>query len=294
MNVKDVILRMPRRADKGDEDILVKTFVNIGPLISILRGENNQVLYGRRGTGKTHVLRFLKSIIENENDDCCIFIDIRQIGSTGSLYSDKDIPVEQRATRLFTDILQEVRNQIVDYITKDDAHKELYLSNVTPLLYGLLDLLNNKRISGSVKVERQIQNTSKQANNNTLTLSEKPSFTHSTTLDDTNMVYEGILNDGHDVDYMDFSSVYQTLEAILREIMPHKIWILVDEFAELNTELQIALADMFRRVLCPLKNCVFKIAAIEHRSDFKQQTDSKNYYVTMNPFLFRNTLSPEI
>ena len=278
MNVKDVILRMPRRADKGDEDILVKTFVNIGPLISILRGENNQVLYGRRGTGKTHVLRFLKSIIENENDDCCIFIDIRQIGSTGSLYSDKDIPVEQRATRLFTDILQEVRNQIVDYITKDDAHKELYLSNVTPLLYGLLDLLNNKRISGSVKVERQIQNTSKQANNNTLTLSEKPSFTHSTTLDDTNMVYEGILNDGHDVDYMDFSSVYQTLEAILREIMPHKIWILVDEFAELNTELQIALADMFRRVLCPLKNCVFKIAAIEHRSDFKQQTDSKNYY----------------
>ena len=49
MNAKDAILRMPRRADKWEEDMLVKTFVNIGPLIPILRGTDNHVLYGRRG-----------------------------------------------------------------------------------------------------------------------------------------------------------------------------------------------------------------------------------------------------
>ena len=64
MNAKDAILQMPRRADKWDEEMLVKTFVNIGPLIPTLLGVNNQILFGRRGTGKTHVLRFLKSIIE--------------------------------------------------------------------------------------------------------------------------------------------------------------------------------------------------------------------------------------
>lgn len=277
MNVKDAILRMPRRADKWDEELLVKTFVSIGPLISILQGANNQVLYGRRGTGKTHVLRYLKSVIEGETGDCCIFIDIRQIGSTGSIYSDREIPAQQRATRLFTDILQEVRNQIVDYITKSDANKESYLESVTPLLDGLLDLLNLQKISGNVKLERQMQSKREDMSGSALTISERPSYTRSSTAGNSNMMYEGMVNEGCQVDYLDFSSVYQTLDTILQQIAPHKIWILVDEYAELTTELQIALADMFRRVLCPLKSCVFKIAAIEHRSVFKRQTDSRNY-----------------
>lgn len=57
MNAKDAILQMPPRADKWEEELLVKTFVNIGPLVPILRSENNQILFGRRGTGKTHVLK---------------------------------------------------------------------------------------------------------------------------------------------------------------------------------------------------------------------------------------------
>lgn len=277
MNIKDAILRMPRRADKWEDDLLVKTFVNIGPLIPTLQSANNQVLFGRRGTGKTHVLKYLKSIIEKE-EDCCIFIDIRQIGSTGSIYSDKNIPSEQRAIRLFTDILQEVRNQIVDYITQNDNNKEEYLSTITPYLDGMLQLLNIRKISGGVKVERQIQKKSEKQNGRALTIATEPSYTMSSTANDSFMIFEGTINDGSPVDYLDFSSVYQTLQNILQGIAPHRIWILIDEFAELTSELQIALSDMFRRILCPLRNCIFKIAAIEHRSVFKNQTDSKNYY----------------
>ena len=278
MKVKDIILQMPLRADKWDEDLLVKTFVNIGPLVPMLRSENNQVLYGRRGTGKTHVFKYLKSIIESENKDCCIFIDIRQIGSTGSIYSDKDMPIELRAVRLFTDILQEIRNQIVTYIISSDENKRNYLSTVTPYLDSLLQLLNVKKLSGNIRVEQQSQNQSKESSGHSFAIAEEPTLTFFSKEDNSIATIEGTTHEGYAIDYLDFSSVFQTFQSILQAIVPHKIWILIDEFAELNSELQIALSDMLRRILCPLKNCIFKIAAIEHRSRFKKQIDTRTYF----------------
>lgn len=277
MNVKDVILQMPRRADKWDEEMLVKTFVNIGPLLPTLLGVNNQILFGRRGTGKTHIFRFIKSIIENNKKDCCVFIDIRQIGSTGSIYSDCNIPLHQRATRLFTDILQEMRNQIIEYITKNDENKDKYLSSVTPIINELVDFTNTKKISGRIKQERQVQSKTEDSDTNEVVISPNPSYTLSSTHGTTAMKYEATISEGNEVDYLDFSSVFQILRNVLAEMFPHKLWILIDEFSELNTDLQVALSDMFRRILCPLENCVFKIAAIEHRSVFKHQIDSRNY-----------------
>ena len=277
MNAKDAILQMPRRADKWDEEVLVKTFVNIGPLIPTLLGVNNQILFGRRGTGKTHVLRFLKSIIEKEKNDCCIFIDIRQIGSTGSIYSDQSIPSHQRAARLFTDILQEVRNQIIRFVTKNEENKEKYLSTVTPVIDELVSQLNLKEIFGSVKQEQQVQSKTVDIDVSEFTISRSPSYMVSSTQGNSDMRYESTIKEGESIDYLDFSKVFQILKRTIAEMYPRKLWILIDEFAELSTDLQVLLSDMFRRVLCPLENCIFKIAAIEHRSEFKRQIDSRNY-----------------
>ena len=268
---------MPRRADKWDEEVLVKTFVNIGPLIPTLLGVNNQILFGRRGTGKTHVLRFLKSIIEKEKNDCCIFIDIRQIGSTGSIYSDQSIPSHQRAARLFTDILQEVRNQIIRFVTKNEENKEKYLSTVTPVIDELVSQLNLKEIFGSVKQEQQVQSKTVDIDVSEFTISRSPSYMVSSTQGNSDMRYESTIKEGESIDYLDFSKVFQILKRTIAEMYPRKLWILIDEFAELSTDLQVLLSDMFRRVLCPLENCIFKIAAIEHRSEFKRQIDSRNY-----------------
>lgn len=62
MTVQDAILQIQLRADKWDDNSLVKSFVKVGPLIPLLDSENNQIIFGRRGTGKTHVLRYFKNI----------------------------------------------------------------------------------------------------------------------------------------------------------------------------------------------------------------------------------------
>ena len=228
---KDALLRMPLRADKWDEELLLETFVNIGSLIPLLRGTNNHILYGRRGTGKTHVLYFLKNTIEKENDDICIYIDLRTIGSTGSIYSDTKIPYEQRASRLISDILNEMRNQLIEYILKNDSNKDRYLSVVTPFLNDLSSLLDNKMIDGSVKQELGNDNEKRNENSSSFTRAQTPSFAHSATSGEKEIQHYHFSTEGSYIDYLNFNSISQTLQIILGKLSPHKIWIFLDEYA---------------------------------------------------------------
>ena len=91
MTIQDAILQIQLRADRWDDDSLVKSFVTVGPLIPLLNSENNQVIFGRRGTGKTHILRYFKNLREQQND-CCIFIDLRKMGSSNCIYADQSAP----------------------------------------------------------------------------------------------------------------------------------------------------------------------------------------------------------
>ncbi len=56
---------VPRSERAEDLDTLVETFVDSG-IIELVYNTNNQVIYGRRGTGKTHVLRFLEARFRDE------------------------------------------------------------------------------------------------------------------------------------------------------------------------------------------------------------------------------------
>lgn len=277
MKTKDVLLQMPLRADKWNEVQLFETFVTVGPLIPLLLGTNNHILYGRRGTGKTHVFSFLKTTIEKDFGDCCIYIDLRTIGSTGSIYSDQRIPSEQRAIRLISDILQEMRNQIISFIIKNDTNKDKYLIEVMPVLDELCSLIDNKIIDGSVKQELGNEKENKSGYSSSLTLAQGPSFSLSTTSEEKGKQHYNLIKEGNYVDYLNFDSISQVLQNILDKLNPLKIWLFLDEFAELSSEMQIALSDIIRRIFCPLKGFIFKIAAIEHRSVFKKQINTKNY-----------------
>jgi hypothetical protein len=47
-----------------------------------------------------------------------------------------------------------------------------------------------------------------------------------------------------------------------------RVWFLIDEWSEIPVDLQPYLADLFRRVVLPVKDITVKIAAIEHRTNF--------------------------
>ena len=106
-------MQLSKRAETNERATLVKTFVEVGPLFTILASSDHQVIYGRRGTGKTHALLYLAEA-RAEKGDLSIYVDMRNLGSTGGLYSDSNIPVTERATRLLMDALSAVHEGLLN------------------------------------------------------------------------------------------------------------------------------------------------------------------------------------
>lgn len=271
--INDAILQIVKRADKCDKNTLVETFVNLGSLLPLLKGCDNHILYGRRGTGKTHVLSYLCSLLDEQND-CSIYIDLRVLGSTRSIYMNDELPIEQRVTRLLIDIFSEIHDQINSFITKNDFIKELYISNVTPILSALSEELSQINIIGNTISEKTLETTKSDTGALSLNTSGLGINTSNTV---GNKKIEHHVQEGTAVNYLHFPSIMSLFKDLLSTINPHKLWIILDEFSEVPYDLQPYLSDMVRRTLAPLKNVIIKIGAIEHRSNLKLQTDSKQY-----------------
>jgi hypothetical protein len=52
LEINRCFMRFSDRAERVDAKQIAETFVSVGPLLDVLGAANNQLLYGRRGTGK--------------------------------------------------------------------------------------------------------------------------------------------------------------------------------------------------------------------------------------------------
>jgi len=98
--------------------MLVDTFVDAGPLFTLLGSADHQIVYGRRGTGKTHALQFLFQDAIHRGD-VAVYIDLRTVGSNVSVYSDPKLPLRERGSRLLADVLAGLHDQLVDGVNAD-------------------------------------------------------------------------------------------------------------------------------------------------------------------------------
>lgn len=99
-----LLMRLAKRAEKLKADHIVKSFVDVGPTYTLLSSNDNQIMFGRRGTGKTHFLSVLHNEVIHQNISS-VQVDMRLIGSTGGIFSDPNISLGERATRLLVDTL---------------------------------------------------------------------------------------------------------------------------------------------------------------------------------------------
>lgn len=69
--INTALLRIAKRAEVSARDRLIQTFVDVGPLFTLLNGLDHQVIFGRRGTGKTHALSYLADARARQGDGRC-------------------------------------------------------------------------------------------------------------------------------------------------------------------------------------------------------------------------------
>jgi len=123
--IQKAVTNIPQRSEKQtDLQKLVGSYVDIGILPQLLN-RNSQIVYGRRGTGKTHLAGVLSSKLRERPSTIVVLIDARTLGSTAQ-FSDSAISLSRRCLSLFRDILGEIHNGIlehaVDHPTSDSNY----------------------------------------------------------------------------------------------------------------------------------------------------------------------------
>ncbi|HDR9512153.1 TPA: hypothetical protein QDC03_007414 [Burkholderia cepacia] len=143
-------LRIALRAERQDDEVLKRTFVDFGSVLTAFSSLDHQVVFGRRGTGKTHLLTVLRQA-RTAAGEMAIQLDMRNLGSAGGIYADASIPLTQRATRLLIDVLAAIHQNMVEQAIAHDGI--VNLGAVGKPLDELFDAHSTVKVVGTTTVE---------------------------------------------------------------------------------------------------------------------------------------------
>jgi hypothetical protein len=74
---------------------------------------------------------------------------------------------------------------------------------------------------------------------------------------------------GVEVIHITFGSISSAISNLTMALQVKRLWLLIDEWSEVPVDLQPFLADFLKRIILPINEITVKIAAIEHRSNFR-------------------------
>jgi hypothetical protein len=269
--------RITRRAERAEIGTLAGTFVAVGGVENVLFNPENQILFGRRGTGKTHALRYLEDQAKKRGE-AAVFIDLRTIGSNSSIYSDRRRPISERITTLVIDVCGAIREAVLDLVT--DPKTPFDLSRVAPKLDDLANAISKVYVDAEYEEETtaEAKTTATYSNQASAKLSGAGSAVEvSAKRKDSSET--GLERRQQTKGVRRYTVHFGTLTQCFSDIATNlgkRLWILLDEWSAVPEELQPYLADVIRRTLFPISNVTVLIAAIEFRSVFQLSTGA-NY-----------------
>lgn len=271
-------LRFNDRAERFPAKQIVDTFVAAGPILDVLANRSHQVIYGRRGVGKTHALRYFENQA-NADGDLAIYIDCGNIGSSNSQYNDTTLSLAERATRLLVDVCTTMHWNFMDAFS--DPGRGWSLSDVAPMLNDFVDAATETSIEGSVTSERHSKRAiiSKSGIEIGAKLAISPELSAKLNAADQTeeLSEENEKREGIESFRVNFQYLMSKTTGIAQYVAPKRVWLLIDEWSTVHLDLQPFLADLLRRSFFSIPNVSVKIAAIEQRSAFKQERKAGGY-----------------
>lgn len=275
--INRALLSVARRAERVSAEQLVASFVDVGALSASVSVQDHQVIYGRRGTGKTHVLSFLGSEALRRKD-IVINVDLRTLGSTGGVYADPNLPLPERATRLISDLLWTLHDGIMEYAIDDESTDFQTIQN---RLDALRDSISEVKVVGQ-ETQSSVTSESKARSFTAavgFTGSAIPAISAgvgaSKALANGEMLSHSVT--GESKHRIHFGNVSNNLKELGSVFSGKRVWLLLDEWSEIPLDLQPYLADLLRRTIFPVQSIVVKIAAIEQRTNFRISDSAAGY-----------------
>jgi hypothetical protein len=263
-HLNQTLMRIPRRAESTDRALLAQTYVSAGSLSAILNSTDHQILYGRRGTGKTHALNYLSDLVEHLGD-LAIYVDLRTIGSTGGIYADSTMTPAQRGTHLLIDTIEAIHEQLLTITIERDITDNTALLTA---LDAIADAATTIEVIGQVEHETTHVEDHHSTTQAGATLSRAPQLSLSATRTHNTTAQNRHRRTGIERHRVLFGPLSRALRAASDALGGRRLWLLLDEWSSIPLDLQPLLADLLRRSVLPVPHITVKIAAIERRSRF--------------------------
>ncbi|HYI97531.1 MAG TPA: FHA domain-containing protein [Bryobacteraceae bacterium] len=273
--INTAIARLLRRAEEEDPATLAETFVDVNALFARLSSRDSQVMFGRRGTGKTHALKYLGETLRSEGGTV-VYLDLRLLGSSGSLYTDSGVSVAEAGTRLLVDVLQGMHDALLEQALNGTAADSSDGDQLLIRLDKLGGALGEIEIVGQAE-ERQFASTD--STSGTDLGIEAPRLSAFARIHEgqrlaaeREMVMRGVAR--HRVH---FGSVASALQKLIPSLPGGRLWLIMDEWSHVSMDLQPLLADLIRHCLLPVPGVTVKFAAIETRTILKLDRTDGSY-----------------
>lgn len=267
------LVAIPKRAERQGVSQLHDTFVDSG-VATGLDVVDHQVLYGRRGTGKTHALAYLSSEVKARGD-LPLYIDLRVIGSPGGLLNAESGTAGERATRLLIDLLGALREELLGAVLDDTdlIDDPTFIDRADDLLASI----SNMTVLGEVEQQRSSSDSVARDKGARGTVRLAPDIAAegsasasraTTTSTSTSETVRGTPRVA-----INFREIAGALQQLTDALNGKRIWLLLDEWSSVPRDLQPYLSEFLVRCVLPLPNMIVKIAAIEQQTNFRTVVD---------------------
>lgn len=269
------VQEIDKRAERVGEVHVTETYVSAGSLIDALSSYDNGVIFGRRGTGKTHALRYLAGQRKAEGD-LVILIDMEQdLGSTESIYGDSGLSPTYRATRLLIDILGIIHEKFLE---------DAFLagnSSAIDALDKMMDHFNEVIVADEAEAQAIETDEVRREGGSRLGIefSKSPfSYDRSKTrqaalTSESATTVKGVVRPR-----VHFGAVRELMNrCVSSQPDRRRIWLLFDEWSGLPRELQPFVAEMLRKLFFGIPRVTTRLAAIPHRSEWRITRDDGSY-----------------
>jgi hypothetical protein len=272
-----VLSSVPKRAEGRQVEQLRETFVDSG-VAAALESIDHQVLYGRRGTGKTHAFRYLQTIVQDRKD-ISFYADLRTIGSPEGLFMGELVAPTERAARLLIDLLGQFHDAVLAAVVEDS--ELIGDTNFVAKLDAVGAAITSMQVPGDdVEVSREDERTASSDRGAELGLGVRaggPSaeLNLSSKGAQGERILQKEIRRGTERRSLNFSAVAQSLPDLAGSLTSRRIWFLFDEWSSVPPDVQPYLGEFLVRCVLPLQEHVtVKIAAIEQQTNFRLQLES--------------------
>lgn len=247
-------------------------------VVSQLININNQSIQGRRGTGKTHLLRMLEATLR-EAHECVVYVDCRILGSAGTMQTDNG---NYRTMHLFRDFVDEVVHKLKDYFSSDNVIFENEKDD--SLFFKVQDQLDEiynactGHSTSDFEFIQDMENTEerKHSSERSFSVDIGKGFGFGFGGDKSfgkerrekrQTKYKG-------KETIVFPNISKNIE-LLTEQTKTRIYILIDEWSNIPYNIQPIFAEFLKRCFLCCQYITAKIAFVSHRTKFIEKSKSE-------------------